>query len=99
MRLSERERISIVDSVKLHFSSTAKVWLFGSRCDDNKRGGDIDLYLEGQDIDSPLHKRILLKIALQDLLGEQKIDLVYHDLSLPIQPIHEIAKTEGILLG
>ena len=37
---------------------------------------------------------------LQDcLLGEQKIVLVYHDLSLPIQPIHEIAKTEGILLG
>jgi predicted nucleotidyltransferase len=106
MRLSEREIISIVDPVKLHFSSSAKVWLFGSRCNDNKRGGDIDLYLEGQrakgkgqDIDSPLHKRILLKIALQDLLGEQKIDLVYHDLSLPIQPIHEIAKTEGILLG
>lgn len=94
MRLSEREIISIVDAVKLHFSSTAKVWLFGSRCD-NKRGGDIDR----QDIDNPLHKRILLKIALQDLLGEQKIDLVYHDLSLPIQPIHEIAKTEGILLG
>lgn len=99
MRLSEQEVTSIVDSVKLHFSSSAKVWLFGSRCDDNKRGGDIDLYLEGRDIDSPLHKRILLKIALQDLLGEQKIDLVYHDLSLPIQPIHEIAKKEGILLG
>ncbi|WP_185826938.1 hypothetical protein [Shewanella canadensis] len=40
-----------------------------------------------------------IKIALQDLLGEQKIDLVYHDLSLPIQPIHEIAKTEEVLLG
>lgn len=99
MRLSKPDQKVIVDSVKMFFPDDVKVWLFGSRVDDNKRGGDIDLYLEGTGIEQPLKKRILLKIALQDQLGEQKIDLVFHDMTLPMQPIHEIAKSEGVLLG
>lgn len=99
MRLSKGTRQLIVESVHHYFSDSAQVWLFGSRCDDSKSGGDIDLYLEDQDIDEPVYKRILLKIALQDKLGMQKIDLVYHDRRLPLQPIHLIAKEEGILLN
>ncbi len=75
------------------------MWLFGSRCNDHDKGGDIDLYIESEKIKSPLKQRIMLKLALEDQLGFQKIDLLYHNKSLPFLPIHEIAKSEGILLN
>ena len=46
MRLSETERKAIKAALKKHFDATARVYLFGSRTDDQKRGGDIDLYIE-----------------------------------------------------
>lgn len=99
MRLSNHERDVIVENVHKFIAADAEVWLFGSRCDDAKSGGDIDLYIESDPISKPLESRIYLKIALQDALGYQKFDLVYHDRQLPLQPIHEIAKAEGILLS
>jgi len=45
MRITEQEKNVIIDAV----SSTdpnAKVWLFGSRVDDSKKGGDIDILRE-----------------------------------------------------
>lgn len=98
MRLSNQERDIIVTNVHKYIADDAKVWLFGSRCDDAKSGGDIDLYIESDPINKPLESRIYLKIALQDALGYQKIDLVYHDRERELQPIHEIAKAEGIML-
>jgi len=99
MRISNNERRCIVDSVARHIADNAKVWLFGSRCDDNKYGGDIDLYIESDKIDDPFMARIHFKIALEDALGFQKFDLVYHQRQKPLQPIHEIAKSEGVLLN
>jgi predicted nucleotidyltransferase len=99
MRITEKQSHSVVDLVCKLIDRNAKVWLFGSRCDDFKKGGDIDLYIESETIDSPLLKRIKLKIALEDVFGEQKVDVVYHDTNLPYQPIHEIAKAEGIVLN
>jgi len=37
-------------------------------------------------------------MALDDALHQQKIDVLYHDLSQPLLAIHDIAKSEGILL-
>lgn len=98
MRLSKHEQAVILTNVHKYIAADAQVWLFGSRCDDNKAGGDIDLYIESDPISKPLESRIYLKIALQDELGYQKFDLVYHDRSLELQPIHQIAKAEGIEL-
>jgi len=99
MRISEFERQCIVDNVSRHIASDAQVWLFGSRCDDEKKGGDIDLYIESDEIDDPFMARIDLKLALEDALGFQKFDLVYHQRQKPLLPIHEIAKDEGQLLN
>lgn len=99
MRITREEQKIIVDSVHCFIEKQAKIWLFGSRCDDNAKGGDIDLYIESKEIESPLLQRIKLKLALEDKLGIQKIDLLYHNKKLPLQPIHKIAKTEGVLLN
>jgi UDP-N-acetyl-D-galactosamine dehydrogenase len=32
-----------------HLGASAAIWLFGSRIDDRKRGGDVDLYVEATD--------------------------------------------------
>lgn len=99
MRLTKEQSKHIINSVHTFIDSNAKVWLFGSRCDDFKKGGDIDLYIESETIDSPLLKRIQLKIALEELLEGQKVDVIYHDKNLPYKPIHKIAKYEGIVLN
>jgi len=54
-----------------------EVYLYGSRVDDAKRGGDIDLLLMGRQEKSP--ERISrIRILLHEKLGDQKIDIVYH---------------------
>jgi predicted nucleotidyltransferase len=42
MRITEHEKDVIIEAVK-NVDSDAKLWLFGSRTDDNKKGGDIDI--------------------------------------------------------
>lgn len=75
MRLSRPEQDAIVDLARKHFGDGAEVWLFGSRVDDGRRGGDIDLYVE-TDHDDILRARAAFKAALARKLGEQRIDLI-----------------------
>lgn len=46
MRLTPRQRNSILSAASDCFGADAQVILFGSRADDNARGGDIDLLVE-----------------------------------------------------
>ena len=45
MRLTNKEKETILKSAMRYFGNTVKVYLFGSRLDDQKRGGDIDLFV------------------------------------------------------
>lgn len=73
MRLTKDEVNTIKNSV-LSLDQHADVYLFGSRVDDSKRGGDIDLLI----VSEKLNKHDLRKIRWQffDRFGEQKMDLV-----------------------
>ncbi|GHV80120.1 hypothetical protein AGMMS49944_19110 [Spirochaetia bacterium] len=42
MRISDYEKNVIIDSVR-NTDPNATIWLFGSRTDDSKKGGDIDI--------------------------------------------------------
>ncbi len=80
MRLKQEEISAIRDCVGEVFGPGTPVWLFGSRVDDNQRGGDIDLFLETTlDAEERLRCRFRLLGQLQRRLGEQKIDLVLSD--------------------
>ncbi len=74
MRLNKFQIESIRNSVKNNISDY-ELRLFGSRVDDNKKGGDIDLLLLTiEKIESSKKRKILREI--KNLIGEQKIDLV-----------------------
>ena len=46
MRLTTSQIETIRQAARQNFGAGASVWLFGSRVDDARRGGDVDLYIE-----------------------------------------------------
>jgi len=74
MRLTTHEVDSIKTAVRASLPE-AKVFLFGSRTDDSKRGGDIDLLiLNSTEVERKVVRRI--KVDLIMSIGDQKIDIV-----------------------
>jgi len=97
MRLKEEEISVIKNSVKEIFSENSKVFLFGSRVDNQKKGGDIDLYIETEIIDDIIQKKMNLINKLHKFFGERKIDIVINNYTCN-KFIYEIARKEGIQL-
>jgi hypothetical protein len=40
----------IAEQVHRHLGDSARIWLFGSRLEDNKRGGDVDLVIQAENL-------------------------------------------------
>ncbi|MEA1917722.1 MAG: nucleotidyltransferase domain-containing protein [Campylobacterota bacterium] len=99
MRLSAEEQSSISTNFKQIFPYS-KLYLFGSRIDDKKKGGDIDLYIETNSDDYSYSKLLDFNASVQAEIGEQKIDIVVNKLDKNLnKPIYVNAKKQGILLG
>ena len=100
MRLSEKQVAQIKSAAADVFGADAQVWLFGSRVNDQRRGGDIDLYVElPADMDEQeavLQTRFWTR--LQRDLGEQRIDIVTHVTGTTMRPIDQQARATGICL-
>lgn len=73
MRL-KNEEIQLLKSNLHTLSKSARLFLFGSRIDDTKRGGDIDLLI----LDEKLTKRDIRKLRIEFFkkYGEQKMDII-----------------------
>jgi len=94
--LNEFEITCIKKLAQHHFGEEVNVFLFGSRTNDNLRGGDIDLF-----ISNPNRNRLKIRNKINfitDLIvqiGEQKIDVVLEhpasENSGFIQTIHKTA--------
>ena len=76
MRLYQEQAKVLKDKLKT-ISSTAQLYLFGSRVDDEKKGGDIDLLVVSKEIT----KKDLryLRIEFFKHFGEQKLDIILDD--------------------
>ena len=72
MRLTENEIKFIKETINKYLPS--KIYVFGSRLDDNKKGGDLDLYLIPK-IKPSLDKIGLIKMILEEKLL-LKVDIV-----------------------
>ena len=101
MRLSENEKTAIPFLAREIFGPGTIVWLFGSRVDDSKKGGDIDLCLQASEELSPrilLQKKAKFLTKLEQCIGEQKIDLLVMTKNNRDLPIVRSAFKEGIVL-
>ena len=101
VRLTPDEIEKIIKAFKHHFSSQDHLWLFGSRVDLNKRGGDIDFYIETleSDINTIVNKKMDFVNELWQTLGDQQIDVVVNLLPEKKHlPIYEIAQKTGVQL-
>ena len=95
MRLTAFEVNAIKQSAQEVFGSKVEVFLFGSRVEDEKKGGDIDLYIKTQTNNDLSHK-IKFLVSLEQKIGEQKIDVI---LAVDEnRPIEQQAMSNGILL-
>ena len=97
MRITELQKNSIKQLTTQIFGADARLMLFGSRVNDDAKGGDIDLYIETQQAQDVFEKKIRLLTALHKALGEQKIDIVVNDFSQD-KAIYTIAQQTGIAL-
>jgi len=75
LRLSDKEVEIIQDKVNTIFGKST-VYLFGSRVDDMKKGGDIDLYIVPEIYDNLFQKKPKIKTVLEDLLFDKPVDIV-----------------------
>ncbi len=96
MRLNQFEIDSIKQITRRVFGDNSKVFLFGSRVDDNLRGGDIDLYIQSASRDDMYSKQVRFTNDLKITIGDQKIDVILgRD---PERLIEQEALLKGILL-
>ncbi len=99
MRLSQTEIEAIRQTVR-YLDGQARICVFGSRADDTKKGGDIDLLILSEKLSE--YDRRTIRLRLHEKLGEQKIDIVIaRDLSDPFVRVAfhegmEIARIEGL---
>lgn len=94
MRISDDERKSIVNAVS-EIDSEASIWLFGSRADDNKKGGDIDIAVLSKKIG--IMEKIRIKKSICDKIGDQKIDLLVSNFGN--EAFFKFAVKEGLKLN
>jgi predicted nucleotidyltransferase len=95
MRITDQEKNAIIDAVN-STDSNAKVWLFGSRIDDSKKGGDIDIAILSEKIDKDVMQKIQVRRLICDRIGEQKIDIFTTNSEK--EAIFRLAVEEGIQL-
>jgi len=94
MRLRETEVLLLKGTLR-DLSATAKLYLFGSRVDDTKQGGDIDLLV----VSDTLKNKDLRKLRIEfcKKFGEQKIDIVLDDGTFK-DPFHKHIFQKALLI-
>ena len=99
MRLTPTQEQLIKSTVDRVLGTESRVWLFGSRVNDDLRGGDIDLLVETEAA-FPNRAKILCRLygALIFALGDRKLDVLLKDARTRDAPIFSIAKRTGVLL-
>lgn len=97
MRLTSEQIQQIKALTSRIYGPASHAYLFGSRVDDNAKGGDIDIYIETQN-NNPLIDKLKFMSQLQMSIGHQKIDVLVKTPITKHRSIFDTAKKEGIKL-
>ena len=95
MRLTPDQADTIRRRIRGFMGPQARIWLLGSRADDSRRGGDVDLYVKPESAPS-LEARLMCKSRLADAL-DLNVDLIVQQPGRDL-PIYRIAKQSGVPL-
>ncbi len=86
MRIKSYQIETINQLAKIYFGSNTKVFLFGSRLDNKKKGGDIDILIkkdEKQKMNLRQKSRFLTELKMK--IGFQKIDVIFDNEKLKLK--------------
>ena len=95
MRLENDKAVFLKETIQA-IQTDAQVLLFGSRTDDRKRGGDIDILVLSERKLS-LTETIKIQVAFWKRFGEQKLDIVSYAFNEQA-PFKELALENAIEL-
>lgn len=99
MRLTDHQIETITTTIHQCLGEQAQVKLFGSRIDDQAKGGDIDLFINtNEPVNCPALAIAKIQAKLIMQLGDQKIDIILQAPNLQIHPINVLAESQGVLL-
>jgi predicted nucleotidyltransferase len=96
MRLTKQQTHTITQTVSRLAGTGATVYLFGSRLNDQAKGGDIDLFIESDTPLSVIH-RAQIKMELETQLG-LPIDIVSKIRGAVATPFQIIAQSRAAQL-
>ncbi|MDO8940093.1 MAG: nucleotidyltransferase domain-containing protein [Methylicorpusculum sp.] len=96
MRLTKQQTEIIMQTVTRLASMGAVVYLFGSRLNDQAKGGDIDLFIES-DTNLSLIQRAQIKMQLESQLG-LPVDIVSKSRGAVATPFQVIAQSQSTQL-
>ncbi len=86
MRLSVAEIDGIKAALADHFGAPCPVRLFGSRVDDTRRGGDIDIAVDVPAGRAGFMEEVRLGIAIAERIGERKVDILLLENGIAATP-------------
>jgi len=98
MRLSQQQCVTILESARKIFGDDVEVRLFGSRTDDQKKGGDIDLLIRASEEKMVYRYKILFLVDIKLKLGDRKIDVVFDKSDQGSGTFLELIKESSISL-
>ncbi len=96
MRLSN-ETVLILKETISKYINNPKIILFGSRTDDARKGGDIDILVQAdENVDLKKQMKILAECEMKGI--NRKIDILFQTPFTKEQSIFKTALNEGIVL-
>lgn len=98
MRLEEREIKAIKAAAAHAFGANVTVRLFGSRADDDRKGGDIDLHIEVDPSRDTLQAKWRFEENLFARIERQRVDVVVRKRGFEAKGIDLIAYRDGVML-
>jgi predicted nucleotidyltransferase len=99
VRLTLIQQAQIKKALEEVYPQATRVILFGSRVDDQAKGGDVDLLLEfAEPVENPAWVSAQFGAKVSRAMFGRKVDVLLSAPNLPHLPIHEVAMSQGIIL-